>query len=465
MASVSPVIGQSSYSESIRVSALRRVRRNDTTDRLVFDRLTKLVSALLDVPVSLLLVADADQLLFASYAGPEDPWAEIEQFPIAQAYCQHALGARTTFAVEDARTDPSVCELAPMTDLGVVSYLGAPLLTSEGEPIGMLCAMDFAPRGWREADIRVVEDLAATAMAYIEARPNEPAATPQGGLNIAAVSRRTGVAADTLRKWERRYGILQPQRTAGGQRRYGGQDVARVEWLRDRLREGIRIGAASALLAPASGDTAETVEELREALVTAARLGEPSQLLGLVEQAFTLHSLVVAVDEIVAPALRGLGDAWESDSPTAKNGTVAAEHMLSEAVRAWLERMLSDRRGGVRGTAVLACGPGERHELGLLAVAVALQADGWLISYLGADLPTEAAISVARRIEADIVCLSVTLPESLARLAEELEAVPLERLLVVAGGPGVVGGGTNLPVRLVGPGLADIASQVRSLEP
>ena len=51
-------------------------------------------------------------------------------------------------------------------------------------------------------------------------------------LNIAAIARRTGVAPDTLRKWESRYGVLRPTRTAGGQRRYDEADVQRVEWLR-----------------------------------------------------------------------------------------------------------------------------------------------------------------------------------------------------------------------------------------
>ncbi len=176
--------------------------------------------------------------------------------------------------VEDSRADPLVCDLIPTTELGVVAYLGVPLLTSAGEPIGSLCAIDVAPRSWSENDIRVVEDLAATVMAYIEARPREPATTMRaGGLNISAVSHRTGVAADTLRKWERRYGVLRPSRTAGGQRRYDDSDVSRVEWLRDRLTEGFRIGAAAALLEPTTDASAETPEQLSRALIEAAHEG------------------------------------------------------------------------------------------------------------------------------------------------------------------------------------------------
>ena len=67
-------------------------------------------------------------------------------------------------------------------------------------------------------------------------------------MNIAALSRRTGVAPDTLRKWEQRYGVLKPSRTEGGQRRYSELDVARVEWLVARLADGYRISRAAALL-------------------------------------------------------------------------------------------------------------------------------------------------------------------------------------------------------------------------
>ena len=113
----------------------------------MFDRLTHLVATLLDVQVSLLLIADEDQLLFASHDGPADPWAELEQLPISQAYCQHALKSRAAFVVEDSRADPLVCDLIPTTELGVVAYLGVPLLTSAGEPIGSLCADGRRHRG------------------------------------------------------------------------------------------------------------------------------------------------------------------------------------------------------------------------------------------------------------------------------------------------------------------------------
>ena len=102
------------------------------------------------------------------------------------------------------------------------------------------------------------------------------------GLNIAAVARRTGIGADTLRKWEQRYGVLHPGRTSGGQRRYYEVDVARVEWLRDRLAEGLRIGEAAALLED-EGIAALSAAGLTEAIVQTVGAEDTRRLATLVE--------------------------------------------------------------------------------------------------------------------------------------------------------------------------------------
>ncbi len=143
-----------------------------------------------------------------------------------------------------------------------------PLLSASGNAKGTLCANPSKPRTWSKLEIATLEDLAATVIAYIERTPNRPAAGAEG-LNIAAVARRTGIGADTLRKWERRYGVLRPNRTTGGQRRYDERDVARVKWLRDRLAEGFRISEAAALLADDAATTTSSTSGLRDAIVAA----------------------------------------------------------------------------------------------------------------------------------------------------------------------------------------------------
>jgi MerR family transcriptional regulator, light-induced transcriptional regulator len=255
-------------------------------------------------------------------------------------------------------------------------------------------------------------------------------ATRVPGLNIAAVAHRTGIGADTLRKWERRYGVLRPNRTIGGQRRYDERDVARVEWLRDRLADGFRIGEAAALLTEDAATTTSSTTGLRDAIVEAVSDSDPRQLNALVEQAFTLHDVETAVEEIVAPALRTVGDRWAAGAEC-----IAEEHLLTEAVRSRLRVLLSDRRHPVRGTAVLACAPGERHELGLLALAVLLQADGWLPVYLGADAPLDSSLALAGRMSAGVVCLSASTPDLLADLQGRLAESQLPKATrVIVGG-------------------------------
>ena len=256
------------------------------------------------------------------------------------------------------------------------------------------------------------------------------------GLNIAALARRTGVAPDTLRKWEQRYGILRPQRTSGGQRRYSELDVARVEWLRARLAEGYRIGEAAALL---GGDQrppgAVSAEDLVDQLYAAAAAGDQQRLGTLLDQAFALGSIERSLVEIVAPLLVRIGEGWASGELS-----VAHEHLASEAVRARLERLLADERGSVRGVAVLACGPGERHELGLLMLAVLLRADGWQVAYLGADTPVEDALGLADQLSARVLGVSVKGAESAHVLEERLAARDRSGPLQV-----VIGGGAATP--------------------
>ena len=250
------------------------------------------------------------------------------------------------------------------------------------------------------------------------------------GLNIAALSRRTGVPAHTLRKWEQRYGALTPTRTAGGQRRYSEVDVARVRWLRDRLGEGYRIAQAAALLATPARAPAETVEDLRAALLAAVERTEAEGTERLLDQTLALHPLETALEDVVRPVLEEVGRRWEAGTIS-----VAQEHLLSAAVRGRIVRLLADPRPDVRGRAVLACAPDERHELGLLMLATLLAADGWNVVYLGAETPVEEALATAAAVEADATCLSVTMRQHRAALAEGVARGVAAGRDVIIGGP------------------------------
>jgi methanogenic corrinoid protein MtbC1 len=266
-------------------------------------------------------------------------------------------------------------------------------------------------------------------------------------LNIAALTQRTGVPSDTIRKWEQRYGVLHPERTAGGQRRYSELDVARVEWLKERIHEGYRIGEAAALLG-AGVLVARNVEELREGIVEATGANDLEALGQLVDQALALSTLDESFVQVLAPALVEVGERWASGAVS-----VAQEHLVSSTVRAALQTLLSDQRADVRGTAVLACAPGERHEIGLLMLAVMLRSDGWRVAYLGADTPYVDALALADELNARALCFSAASEESAKALDQAREAAaPRESLTVVVGGRGT----TNTDAR-------DVVARLRML--
>jgi methanogenic corrinoid protein MtbC1 len=247
-------------------------------------------------------------------------------------------------------------------------------------------------------------------------------------LNIAALSQRTGVAPDTLRKWEQRYQILRPTRTAGGQRRYSERDVARVDWLCERLREGYRIGEAAQLLGTTEVSPARSAKEHLGTILGALEGNDVATIGLLVDQAFALHGVDDTLEEILRPLLQTIGRRWERHELT-----VADEHVVTEAVRSRLGHLLADSGGGLRGTTVLACAPGERHELGLMMVAIALRRDGWKVIYLGADTPLADAVALARKQSAAVLGLSVTTAERAAALQKV--ALDTQGLAVVIGGP------------------------------
>jgi MerR family transcriptional regulator, light-induced transcriptional regulator len=250
-------------------------------------------------------------------------------------------------------------------------------------------------------------------------------------LNIAALTQRTGVPSDTIRKWEQRYGVLHPERTAGGQRRYSELDVARVEWLKQRIHEGYRIGEAAALLGVGE-QVARTVEELRDGIVAATVASDVEALGQLVDQALALATLEESFVRVLAPALVEVGERWAAGTVS-----VAQEHLVSSTVRAALQKLLSDQRADVRGTAVLACAPGERHEIGLLMLAVMLRSDGWQVAYLGADTPFGDAVALADRLEATALCFSAASKESAQALDRKLATTPPRKSLnVIVGGRG-----------------------------
>lgn len=247
-------------------------------------------------------------------------------------------------------------------------------------------------------------------------------------MNIQAVARRTGVPAPTLRKWEERYGVPAPQRTGGAQRKYADRDLRQIEWLRDRLTEGLRIGQAVELLQRIEEPVGGT-EDLRDALFAALEARVPSRVEALVNQAFAVYEPRAVILDVATPVLERTGELWEQDRIS-----VAEEHFIAQLLATKLRAVVDSTASGAAGVAVLACIPGERHEIGLLSLAALLQSDGWRVLYLGQDTPLGDAFALAAESGARVVAVSGTMAgpageagAELERLAGEYPAIRLER--------------------------------------
>ncbi len=264
---------------------------------------------------------------------------------------------------------------------------------------------------------------------------------------IGALARRTGVPVDTLRAWERRYGVLHPMRTHGRQRRYCGADMERVLWLAARVAEGQRISDAVAALNALEGayDTAPGVNGpttgFASHLAAAARQGDASRLDADLDRIFAALPLEQAMDLMVFPALAELGRRWADGEQV-----VAAEHLLSGAAERRLAARLSAARRPTGPVAIVACPAGERHAVGALCLAVLMAQDGWRVAFLGADMPLDEADAVAHEHRARACVAVCTNPGSAMAAVAELAHLPNARAWVLAGPDAPDPGLNGLPV-------------------
>jgi DNA-binding transcriptional MerR regulator len=252
-------------------------------------------------------------------------------------------------------------------------------------------------------------------------------------LRIGEISKRSGVSPELLRAWERRYGLLNPARSRGGLRLYTREDLERVRVMREHLASGFAAAEAAALASRAlpTGELAErnlSPAGLRASLAHALdHLDEP-RAQDVFDRALSLTTLDTLLGEIVLPYLRELGERWQAGEIS-----VAQEHFASALVRG---RLLGLARGwglGVGPPAVLACLPGEQHDIGLIAFGLALRARGWRIVYLGTDTPVNMLEQVAHAVQAKVLIVSAARVEPLAPVVSDLESLARRHSLGLGG--------------------------------
>ena len=274
-----------------------------------------------------------------------------------------------------------------------------------------------------------VEDLYSHPM---EASGDQPL------LRIGELSRRLGVSDHVLRAWESRYGLLQPVRSPGGFRLYSQADESRVRQMQAYLAEGLSAAeAASAALGGPGGPTGRA----DESRLPAPGSSDPGAALRQALDAFDEPTAQAALDrlladlsvpavlrDVVLPYLADLGERWQRGT-----ATVAAEHFATNIIRGRLAGLARGWGSGHGPQALLACPPGELHDLALMMFGIVLHHNGWRIGYLGANTPVEDLERAAGLSHTTRVVLAATRPQALEPLRAELADLARRVPLALAG--------------------------------
>ena len=266
--------------------------------------------------------------------------------------------------------------------------------------------------------------------------------------NLKAVVQQTGLKPDTLRVWERRYGMPQPERTPGGHRLYSQQDINTLRWLVARQNGGLSISRAVELwrqieaegrqpleqtpsvTRPAVVPTGKTMEDLRTGWIDACMNFDERTAESILSQAFALYPPETTCTELLLPALAKIGEGWYQG-----NTTVQQEHFASALAIRRLEALLVATPAPTRpGRLLVGCPPQEEHTIGALLLSLFLRRQGWDVVYLGANVPmTQLEVTITATQPQLVIFAAHRLPTA-ATLQEIAELLRDKQIPMAYGG-------------------------------
>lgn len=255
---------------------------------------------------------------------------------------------------------------------------------------------------------------------------------------IKQASLRTGIDVSLIRAWERRYGVVHPERSPGGYRLYDDDAIARLRAMRGLIAQGWSAAQAAGAVvdAPPSAPSAAVggpdLVETGLGLVEAAGRYDLAAVDRFLDDVFGRGSFEAVIDDLVLPAVRMLGQAWANGEID-----VAAEHLASGAVSRRLSGLFSVAGSPGSGPKVLiGLPPDSRHELGALAFAVALRRLGVDVLYLGADVPVASWVDAASQSSATAAVIGIVTSRDIASAAEVAAEIRTARpdLILAVGG-------------------------------
>jgi len=274
-------------------------------------------------------------------------------------------------------------------------------------------------------------------------------------LRIGELSRRLGVSDHVLRAWENRYGLLQPVRSPGGFRLYSEADEWRIRQMQAYLADGL--SAAEAARAALSGDAstppgrpagpplaASAGDGLSAALRQALDAFDEPAAQAVLDRLLADLSVPAVLRDVVLPYLADLGERWQRGT-----ASVAMEHFASNVIRGRLAGLARGWGSGHGPQALLACPPGELHDMALMVFGIVLHRNGWRIGYLGANTPIEELERTIDASHPDLVVLAATIPDTLEPLRPELASLARRAPLALAGAGATAQTATAAGARLI----------------
>jgi len=244
--------------------------------------------------------------------------------------------------------------------------------------------------------------------------------------NLKAVIKETGIAADTLRAWERRYGLPMPDRTPGGHRLYSQRDIEIIKWLMAKQGEGLSISRAvdlwneltasgqDPLPDPLSGTLAESqlvtvssanLDAIRKQWLDACLVFDENTAEQVLNQAFAVHPLETVCVEVLQRGLNEMGEMWYG-----AKATVQQEHFASALAQRRLDALIAAAPPPTRPyTILIGCTAGEQHVFVPLLLTLLLRRRGLKVVYLGANVPIQRFNETLQSVKPHLVILSAQL--------------------------------------------------------
>ena len=275
---------------------------------------------------------------------------------------------------------------------------------------------------------------------------------------IKVVSQMTGLSVHVIRAWEKRYNVVEPDRTDTNRRLYSEEDIEKLKLLNDAVHHGHNIGGIANLSVMElknilSGDFADLshtntdsviinsgkdVQGILNDCIDTIKSYNAKKLEKILLNASTKLTQPVLIEELIVPLVYEVGDLWHDGEIR-----VANEHLASSVIRSFLFNLLESYSISDSAPVMVSATPrGQEHELGALIAGVVAASSGWKVIYLGSSLPAEEIGAVVSHLNARVAALSIIYPNDDPHLKGELKK--LHQLLpvdvsVIVGGRAVVG--------------------------